>query len=85
MDVELNNTKNIQITSAIKTILSDELKNYELESRTAELFARTYELIALSSEVDGLKNFQYNYQIADKGMRLKRDNFQAFLKAFHLL
>lgn len=63
LDVKLNNTRNIQITSAIKTILSDELKNYELESRTAELFARTYELLALSSEVDGLKNFQYNYQM----------------------
>ena len=61
-DIEANKTNNIQISSAIKTILHDELKNYELESITAELFARTYELIALSVEVDGFKNFQYNYK-----------------------
>ena len=61
-DIKNNKTNNIQVSSAIKTILSDELKNYDLESITSELFARVFELIALSIEVDGLKNFQYDYK-----------------------
>ena len=62
LDIKINNTKNMQISSAVKTILFDELKNYDIASISSELFARVFELIALSVEVDGLKNFQYNFQ-----------------------
>lgn len=62
IDIRKNNTNNIQVSTAIKTILFEELKNYELTSINSELFARFFELIALSIEVDGLKKYQYNYQ-----------------------
>ena len=47
-DLRLNNTHLLQVKSAVKDIMEQQLKNYKLENHMAELFARYFELVAMS-------------------------------------
>lgn len=60
-DTNHKTAPNMQVNSAVKQILRDDLKEYELKDVMSELFARFFELIAMSYEVDGWANYQYKY------------------------
>lgn len=60
-DVNGKRSTNMQLNVAVKTILKDELKSYEIKHIMSELFARFFELIAMSYEVDGWSTYQFKY------------------------
>lgn len=57
---------NANLNSAIKQILKDDLKNYELKDVMSELFARFFEIIAMSYEVDGWSAYQFKYNDVER-------------------
>ncbi|MBR2140808.1 MAG: hypothetical protein IJ853_00425 [Rickettsiales bacterium] len=60
-DLRLNNTHLLQVKSAVKDIMEQQLKNYKLENHMAELFARYFELVAMSREVGDWGDYQFYY------------------------
>ena len=60
-DFKTNNSNSIQLKSAVKDVMQNQLKNYKLESHMAELFARFFEMIAMSKECGDWGNYQFSY------------------------
>ena len=61
-DFRANNSNSIQLKSAVKDVMQDQLKNYKLEQTMAELFARFFEMLAMSKEVGGWGNYQFELE-----------------------
>lgn len=61
MDMQLKNSSNRQLSSAIEDVMEKQLKSYQLKSIMAELFARFFEMLAMSKEVGGWGDYQFTY------------------------
>lgn len=61
-DTNGKKSTNEQLNASVKSILKDELKNYELSHFMSELFARVFEIISISYEVNGWSKYQYKYK-----------------------
>ena len=61
-DFKANNSGSIQLKSAVKDVMQEQLKNYQLEKVMIELFARYFEMLAMSNEVDSWGNYQFTLE-----------------------
>ena len=61
-DFKANNSNSIQLKSAVKDVMQDQLKNYKMEKTMVELFARFFEMLAMSEEVGGWGKYQFTLE-----------------------
>lgn len=61
-DFRANNSSSIQLKSAVKDVMQEQLKSYKLEQTMVELFARFFEMLAMSKEVGGWGNYQFELE-----------------------
>lgn len=61
-DFRANNSSSIQLKSAVKDVMQDQLKNYKLEQTMQELFARFFEMLAMSKEIGGWGDYQFELE-----------------------
>jgi hypothetical protein len=63
-DLELQNTRNISLKTAIKNIMVAEVAGYPDTQKASELFTRYFQIIAMAKEVAG-HTAQYGYSVTE--------------------
>ena len=62
MDMNNKTPSNPMVANAVRTVMRDELKGYELKNIMSELFARYFELLGMSNECGGYGRFHFYYK-----------------------
>jgi len=62
LDMNKNISSNLEVTSAVRNIMVNELKSYKINNIMEELFARYFEMLAMSYEIDGFLKYHFEYE-----------------------
>lgn len=61
-DFKAENYSSVHLRAGVKDVMEKQLKNYNIENYTSELFARFFEMQAMSYDVDGWGEYQFYYK-----------------------